>query len=132
VLGRVSVTGLGGDANSGLEGITSGPVTGHFYVVQEKDPARLVEVDAAGRIVAMRGVDYLLDLSGIDYDSVTDQLLIVSDQSAKIAWTNRAGDLVSSRSIAVTKAEGVALDRARGRIYVVSDDEQKFYEFLMP
>jgi len=132
VLSRVTVAGLGGESNSGLEGITSGPVTGRFYVTQEKNPARLVEVDTAGTVLALHGVDYVLDLSGVTYDPRVGQLLVVSDESRKVCWTSLAGALVSSWVIPVTKAEGVAIDTTRGRIYVVSDNEEKFYEFLVP
>jgi hypothetical protein len=131
-LGRVSVDGLGGEVNSGLEGITRGPVAGRFYVVQEKNPARLVEVDAAGNVLALHGVDYVGDLSGVTYDAGAGQLLVVSDESQKVCWTSLTGDLISAWSIDVTKAEGVALDTTRSRIYVVSDDEEKFYEFRLP
>jgi uncharacterized protein YjiK len=132
VMGRVTVAGLGGEANSGLEGITSGPVTGSFFVTQEKNPARLVEADRAGTVLALHGVDYVRDLSGVTHDPRTGQLVVVSDESRKICWTTLAGELVSSWKIPVTKAEGIAIDTTRGRIYVVSDREERFYEFRLP
>jgi uncharacterized protein YjiK len=132
VLSRVTVAGLGGDANSGLEGVTFGPVTGSFFVTQEKNPARLVEVDSAGTVLALHGVTYVIDLSGVTHDPRTGQLVVVSDESRKVCWTSLAGDLVSSWNIPVTKAEGVAIDTTRSRIYVVSDGEGKFYEFRLP
>jgi DNA-binding beta-propeller fold protein YncE len=132
VLSKVSVAGLGGDANSGLEGITSGPVTGSFYVTQEKSPARLVEVDSAGTVLALHDVSYVGDLSGVTHDPRTAQLVVVSDESRKVCWTTLAGDLVSSWRIPVTKAEGIAVDTTRSRVYVVSDREERFYEFRLP
>ena len=132
VLGKVSVAGLGGEANSGLEGITSGPVTGRFYVTQEKHPARLVEVDAAGTVLALHDVEYVRDLSGVTHDPRTGQLVVVSDESRKVCWTDLAGGLVSSWNIPVRKAEGIAIDTTRSRLYVVSDREERFYEFRLP
>ena len=132
VLSKVSVAGLGGDANSGLEGITSGPVTGSFFVTQEKNPARLVETDTAGTVLALHDVSYVGDLSGVTHDPRRGQLVVVSDQSHKVCWTSLAGELVSSWNIPVTKAEGIAIDTTRSRVYVVSDREEKFYEFRLP
>jgi uncharacterized protein YjiK len=69
---------------------------------------------------------------GVTYDAGAGQLLVVSDESQKVCWTSLAGGLISAWSIDVTKAEGVALDTTRSRIYVVSDDEEKFFEFRLP
>jgi uncharacterized protein YjiK len=132
VLGKVTVAGLGGDANSGLEGVTSGPVTGSHLVVQEKHPARLATVDAAGRILDLRGVDFVRDLSGVTHDPRTGQLVAVSDESRRVCWMSPTGELVRAWDIPVTKAEGVAVDTTRGRVYVVSDREEKLYEFRLP
>jgi uncharacterized protein YjiK len=132
VLSRVTVAGLGGDANSGLEGITSGPVTGSFFVTQEKSPARLVETDTMGTVLALHGVNYVLDLSGVTHDPRTGQLVVVSDESRKVCWTSQSGELLSAWAIPVTKAEGVAVDTVRSRVYVVSDRESRFYEFRLP
>ena len=132
VLSKVAVAGLGGDANSGLEGITSGPVTGSFFVTQEKNPARLVEVDSAGTVLALHDVSYVGDLSGVTHDPRNGQLVVVSDESRRVCWTTLAGDLVSSWRIPVIKAEGIAIDTTRSRVYVVSDREEKFYEFRLP
>ena len=132
VLSKVTVAGLGGDANSGLEGVTSGPVTGSFWVTQEKHPARLVETDTAGRVLRRIGVGYVGDLSGVTHDPRTGQLVVVSDESRKVCWTGPEGELVSAFRIPVVKAEGVAIDTTRGRVYVVSDREDRFYEFRLP
>ena len=132
VLGRVSVAGLGGDANSGLEGITSGPVTGSFYVTQEKRPARLVVTDTAGTVLATYAVGYASDLSGVTRDPRTGQPVLVSDESHEVCWVTPAAELVKAWAIPVSKAEGVAIDTLRGRVYVVSDREERFYEFRLP
>lgn len=131
-LGRVAVAGLGGDANSGLEGVTSGPVAAHLYVVQEKSPARIVEVASDGSVVAMHPVTFVADLSGITYDAAATQFLIVSDESEQVHRTTVSGVSLASWSLPVEKAEGIAFDRARGRIYVVSDSQNRFYEFQVP
>ena len=132
VLSRVAIAGLGGDVNSGLEGITSGPVAGQFFVLQEKNPARLVQVDRTGQVMALHGITYVGDLSGATHDPRTGQLVIVSDQSQQVCWIKPDGSLISAWDTAVNKGEGVAIDTTRGRLYVVSDNDQEFYEFRLP
>jgi uncharacterized protein YjiK len=132
VLGKVTVAGLGGDANSGLEGVTSGPVTGSFFLTQEKRPARIVLADSTGGVLALHDVRYVGDLSAITHDPRNGQLVVLSDESRKVCWATTSGDLVKAWSIPVAKAEGVAVDTTRNRLYVVSDSEGRFYEFRLP
>jgi uncharacterized protein YjiK len=132
VLSRVTVAGLGGDANSGLEGITSGPVTGSFYLTQEKGPARLVVAGLDGVVMATYAAGYVSDLSGATRDPRTGQPVVVSDESHKVCWVTPAGELVKAWAVAIDQAEGVAVDTLRSRVYVVSDREQRFYEFRLP
>jgi hypothetical protein len=132
VLGRAAVAGLGGDANSGLEGITSGPVRGQFFLLQEKKPARLVQVDAAGQILALHMVAYVGDLSGVTHDPRNGRLVVVSDESRKVCWIDTTSALISSWNTGVEKGEGIAIDAARGRLYVVSDNLERFFEFHLP
>lgn len=131
-LGRVEVAGLSGDPNSGLEGITANPANGHFFVVNEKDPALLLSVAPDGRVLASHAIPYLADLSGVTWDAARGQLLLISDQSAAICRVDTAGGLLARYDIDVTKAEGVALDPVTGHLYVVSDDLGRFYEFAPP
>ena len=132
VLGRVTIAGLGGKANSGLEGITFSPATGHFYLLQEKRPARLVEANAAGKVLALTPVDSLLDLSGVTWVPSRNQLLVISDQSRKVCWMSLAGEPIALWDTGVENGEGVAVDTTLKRMYVVSDSQGKFYEFRMP
>lgn len=130
-LGRVDVA-LSGDPNSGLEGITRGPAIDRFYVVNEKNPAVLLSVGAAGQVLETHPIAYLNDLSGASWDDSRQQLILVSDQSAAVCWTDAAGGLLARYDIDVQKAEGVAIDPVTGHIYVVSDDLGRFFEFSRP
>jgi len=128
-LGRVSVAGLSGDANSGLEGITSSPVTGRFRVVKEKGPALLLTVAANGAVLESRTITFVGDLSGITRDPASDNLWIVSDESAAVVLIDPEGRQLARYPIPVDKAEGVAVAAGNGHVYVVSDSEARLYEF---
>ncbi len=128
-LGRVSVAGLGGDGNSGLEGLTFSPVTGRFHVVNEKGPALLLAVAANGTVLDSRTVTFVADLSGITWDATGSRLWVVSDESERVAAIDLAGAPLTEYSIPVDKAEGIAIDPVSGHIYVISDSESRLYEF---
>lgn len=131
-LGRVSVAGLEGEANSGLEGLTFSPVTGRFHVVKEKGPPILAAVSLAGVLQSSREVDYAADLSGVAWDAAAGGLLLVSDESAEVYRTDLSGTPLHTYGIEVEKAEGVGIDPENGHIYVVSDSAETFYEFRLP
>ncbi|MBK9303528.1 MAG: SdiA-regulated domain-containing protein [bacterium] len=131
-LGRVSVAGLEGDANSGLEGLTFSPVTGRFHVVKEKGPPVLAAVSPAGVLQSSREIDYAADLSGVAWDAAAGGLLLVSDESAEVYRTDLSGTPLHTYGIDVEKAEGVGVDPGNGHIYVVSDSAETFYEFRLP
>ncbi len=131
-LGRVSVAGLEGDANSGLEGLTFSPVTGRFYIVKEKGPPVLAAVSLAGVLQSSREVDYAADLSGVAWDAAAGELLLVSDESAEVYRTDLSGTPLHTYGIDVEKAEGVGIDPVSGHIYIVSDSAETFYEFRLP
>ena len=132
VLGTITPVGIGGDANSGFEGVCYVPETDHFYVVLEKNPTLLLEIDREGTVVAFKETDFAGDLSGITWDSVTNCLIICSDQDASVTWTDMSGNALATYAVDVVKAEGVALDREAGLLYVVSDDRELLHVFEVP
>lgn len=126
------MAGLGGDANSGLEGLTSSPVTGRFHVVNEKDPALLLGVAPDGTVLDSRTVTFVADLSGIAWDAAAGRLWVVSDESAQVAMIDLAGNPLVTYDIAVDKAEGIAVNPANGHVYVISDSASRLYEYTRP
>ena len=64
----------------------------------------MLKVKTVANVLALHNVTYVGDLSGVTHDPRTGQLVVVSDESRKVCWTTLAGELVSARSIPVTKA----------------------------
>ena len=138
--------------NKGLEGITVNTRSGHIVVVKECRPGLLIEIDLPqGRILHSRlltdsnGFSHpnlsldKLDFSGLSYDSSRDTFWITSDKGQCLFhydWTNnrviqrldlnRKGDKPSSK---VRKSEGVAIDPARQRLYVVSERDGDLFTY---
>ena len=140
--------------NKGLEGITVNSANQHVFVVKECRPGLLIELDAdCGTILSSRLLSEAngfshprvgpgkLDFSGLSYDSQRDTLWIASDQGQCLFHYDWKRDQVLQRldlllndggsSKRVRKAEGIAVDPERGRVYVVSDRDAELYVFKL-
>ena len=119
---------LQGKANSGLEGICLDS-TGTVYVLNEKDPGLFVALNADLLIANLRQLDFAEDLSGLDCDGGSGCFWILSDQSRMLyLWSPETG-VVSAYPLPFDKAEGVAVDAAAGRVYIVSESEDRLYVY---
>lgn len=135
------------DKGKGLEGITVMPETGAFFVVKEGDPRFLLEISpdlskiaARHDLTAERGFhatgisDRRLDVSGLCHDPERLAIWIVSDTGCCVFLY----DLQTRRAISaplihgdgktrelVRNAEGIALDPAGKRLFIVTDDQEE-------
>ncbi len=141
-----------GDSNKGLEGVTWNGDTGTLFALKEGSPGLLIEIDAD--LHSVRGHTRLdtkngfvdddlrgdrVDFSGVCYDLTRRAFWIVSDRARRIFLYDGAGDRVLHSAPLgyakhgeyrqVAKAEGVAYDAERSRIYVVSDEEVRLYVY---
>lgn len=118
------------DENSGIEGVTYNSLDGTIFILNEKNPDKLIRLRSDFSIIAEYDLNFASDYSGIFFESSTNNLWIVSDQNKTINKCTLTGDLIESYSIGVTQAEGIAI--ANDRIYVVSDAEEKLYVYKKP
>jgi uncharacterized protein YjiK len=82
-----------------------------------------------------------LDFSGLSYDSQRNTIWIASDKGRCLFHYDWTRDRVLQRldllfndrgeTRRVRKAEGIAIDPQRGRIYVVSDRDAELYVFKL-
>lgn len=122
------------DVNDGLEGIAIDPVTGHFYIVNEKIPTEFIELNEEFEVVRRMTINFgskfrLNDLSGIFYESEDREFWIVSDESMRIVVTNFELNPVRSYELGKRKFEGIAVSKRLGRVYLVNDEENKLYVY---
>lgn len=116
-----------GDPNSGLEGITYNPANGHFFVIKEKDPSLLIELDDEYNKVNSVELKGVKDVSGLHFDAAENLLWIVSDEDQEIYISDTEGNFSKTFKMDVDKAEGIAVDTKNGFIYLVSDSKDKLY-----
>ncbi len=118
------------DANSGIEGVTYDANSNTIFILNEKNPGLLIRLRSDFSVIAEYELDFANDYSGIFYESLSNNLWIVSDQSKIINKCTLTGEVIESYSINIEQAEGIAI--ANNKIYVVSDAEAKLYTFLKP
>lgn len=114
--------------NHGIEGVTINPRNGHVFVVNEKSPVAVMELDENGSIVKSFEVEEADDLSGIHYDYQSGNLLVLSHESKKVMEFTPEGSLKGSFSIDIPQAEGITRD-ASGNIYVICEKSKTLYVF---
>jgi uncharacterized protein YjiK len=125
---RASIN-LKGDLNSGLEGITYDPAEKKFYLINEKNPLLLITLDQNLVEIKRDTLNFSKDVSGIFYDSELKVLWILSDENQRIYKTDFSGNPIEEFRIKVTQPEGIAFNKARARLYIISDRTENLYVF---
>ena len=113
--------------NSGLEGIAFNKNNNHIFIVKEKDPKLLIELDSKLNVVRKKEIDFLDDLSGLDFNPETNELWMISDESKTIARCSNEGVVKETYKVKIDQIEGIAVDRKSNLICLVSDKEEKLY-----
>jgi len=118
------------DENSGIEGVAYNTSDGTIFMLNEKNPGKLIRLRSDFSIIAEYNLNFSADYSGIFYEKSSNNLWIVCDQNKTINKCTLRGELIESYSIGVTQAEGIAI--ANNKIYIVSDAEGKLYSYKKP
>jgi uncharacterized protein YjiK len=126
--------------NTGLEGIAYDAANRRFYVVKEKQPAAIYEVQLGppGEGIAKAKVKELWkfgpetidlrDVSACAFDAKTGNLMVLSHESHCLVECTTAGKEISRLDLSqIPQPEGIAMDENR-RIYIVSEPNM-FYVY---
>ncbi len=114
-------------SNSGLEGICYDTSKNSMYVLNEKAPKQLLELNSKGEITTKTNLNFSNDVSGICYDKNTNSFWVVSDESKAIYQISKKGILQKKYKTGIVKGEGIAI--YNNKIFVVSDALKKLYVF---
>ena len=117
--------------NRGLEGIAIAPASSHFYLLNERSPRRLLELNARLKIIRETKLDFAPDFSGLCVDS-NGSLWILSDSGGRLFKTTRDGLLIASYVTHINKAEGIACAVGKEEFYIVSDSRSQLYRVRLP
>lgn len=106
--------------NKGPEALTYDQATEQFHILQEV-PGTLITLNRQLEEVARRELKFAQDYSSMCFDSVKNQLWVLSDVSRSIHVLDADLRIQESFSLSVDQMEGLAVDHEAGRIYLVSD-----------
>jgi len=120
---------LKGELNSGLEGITYDPVKKIFYILNEKNPGLLLTLDENLTEQKRNTLKFAKDFSGVFFDENDNSLWILSDESQRIFKTDLSGIPIEEFKIKVAQPEGITLNKARTKLFLVSDVTGNLYVF---
>jgi uncharacterized protein YjiK len=130
-LKRVKIE-LNSDPNKGLEGISFNPANSHFFILNEKDPGMLLEVDTLGNIIEQNNLDYSSDYSGLFYVESKEELWIISDEGEAVFKCSQDGAIMEKYNIGIEQIEGIAIDSENSILFVVSDPLEKLFIYSLP
>ena len=120
---------LEGELNNGLEGISYDPEEKKFFVLNEKKPRLLLTLDENLNEIKRDTLNFAKDVSGIFFEAVDKNLWILSDESQRIFKTDLSGNPIEEFKIKITQPEGITLNKARTKLFVVSDKTENLYVF---
>ncbi len=122
---------LEGEANNGLEGICRDD-EGVLYVLNEKSPGLFIQLKEDLSISSSEEIEFADDYSGLYCAGQRGVFWVLSDQSETLFRWDRTSDVLNRYALPFPSAEGVAIDAARGRVYIVSDRASKLFVFELP
>ena len=118
------------DDNSGIEGVTFDTNSNTIFILNEKNPGLLIRLRSNFTVLEAYDLNFASDYSGVFYESLSNNLWIVSDQNKTINKCTLTGELIERYPIGVTQAEGIAI--TNDKIYIISDAEAKLYVYKKP
>jgi uncharacterized protein YjiK len=122
---------ISGEENSGIEGIAHNPVTGVTYILNEKNPGLLIEINDKFDIVKKKKLNFAKDYSGLEIDTSKNHLWIISDESQLLFKCDLDGSPIDSFKVDIPQIEGIAIDFHENLIYLVSDKTEMLYVFRL-
>ncbi len=117
-------------SNSGIEGVAYNQNDNTIFILNEKDPGKLIRLRNDFSIIAEYNLSFASDYSGIFHDTTLNLLWIVSDQNKTLNKCTLTGELIERYSFNITQAEGVVV--TNNKIYIISDALERLYEFNKP
>lgn len=122
---------LEGEANNGLEGICRDG-DGVLFVLNEKSPGLFIRLKQDRSIDSSEMLEFADDYSGLFCAGQRGVFWIVSDQSEMLYRWDRNSGALKRYELPFSSAEGIAIDAATERIYIVSDRASKLFVFVLP
>ena len=119
---------LNNPGNTGLEGLAYNKSLDVFYMLKEKSEGLLIKYSVNSNTKTEIKLDFAYDYSGIFYNSVSNKLWIVSDESKTLTQCTLGGVKIKSYKLPISGVEGIVVNDEETEAYVVSDPNNKLYK----
>ncbi|MEN8138995.1 MAG: SdiA-regulated domain-containing protein [Bacteroidota bacterium] len=119
---------LDNSGNSGLEGLTYDVSRNVFYMLKEKSDGLLIKYSVTDGSQTEIKLNFAYDYSGIFYNSSTDKLWIVSDESKTLTQCTNSGQKIKEYKLPISGVEGVVVNNEETEAYLVSDPNNMLYK----
>ncbi len=120
----------GGGRNKGIEALTWNPVRHRYLCATERDPARLIELDADFRKTTEWPWPHTSDVSALTFHH--DALWLLADEARELLRLDPRTYAVTGRwRLPVLNPEGLAF-LPDGQLVILSDDLARLYYFPAP
>ncbi|MAT56562.1 MAG: hypothetical protein CMF23_01160 [Ignavibacteriae bacterium] len=116
-----------GELNYGLEGIGFNQIKRNFYILNEKNPLLIIELDENFEELSRKEIHFAKDISGITFDENRDAYWVTSDESNSIILCSHSFEVIKEFKVNIPQIEGIAIDIEKNRLYVVSDRTESLY-----
>ncbi len=120
------------EINHGPEGISFNPENNHLFIVTEKKPGKLLEMNLNGEIISNFNLSFADDYSALFFDPIDQKLWILSDESKTLTRCDLTGNALNKYNTGITKGEGLIVDTQNKTVYIVSDHDNKMYVLSIP
>jgi len=125
---RSEVLPLYGPLNSGLEGVAQDE-QGTIFLLNEKEPGKFVELNSDLTIKSEREISFASDFSDMVYSKKENCFFILSDESSALyKWSKEKG-VLQKYALPMQKFEGVAVNAAADKCFLVNDRTNELWIF---
>lgn len=121
---------LTGQLNHGLEGVAQNE-QGTIFLLNEKAPGKFVELNSDLTIKSQREIYFADDFSDMVYSQKEKCFFILSDESsAMYKWTAENG-VIQKFVLPLHKFEGVAVNSAANKFFLVNDETKELWIYSL-
>ncbi|NQT25698.1 SdiA-regulated domain-containing protein [candidate division KSB1 bacterium] len=116
--------------NEGLEGISI-TASNQFWLVNQKNPCEVIELNSNFSIRAQFTFDSIDDLSGLCNDAVAGQFWMLSSANRLLIQWSQTEGIIDQYNLPMNNPEGIAIDFSNNLVYIVSDFQAKLFIFQL-
>ncbi len=117
------------DPEYGPEGITYNPFTKRFYIVNERNPCLLLELNKNMELINQCELDFTFDCTDVFFDTESRSLWMLSEESNKLFKCSTSGKLDKTYKYDGNEMDGIVVLHDEYIVYMVSATRKIMYEY---